>query len=53
MRTLVTSHIVRLTGIDEEIGLCTYLNTLLQEVERVLRKYYRVIHSYDNLQLSF
>ena len=49
---LMTSHVVRLTWIYEEIWLGTGCDTCLQEGEAVLWHYGHIVQALDNLQLA-
>ena len=50
--TLMTSHVVRLTWIYEEIWLGTCCDTSLQEGEAVLWHHGHIVQALDNLQLA-
>ena len=49
MNTLVSSHIVWFTRIDEEIGLSALLDTLSDERQAVLRHHRFVVSALNNL----
>ena len=49
VNTLVSSHIVWLTRIDEEIGLCALLDTLSDERQAVLWHHRFVVSALNNL----
>ena len=49
VNTLVSSHIVWLARIDEEIGLCALLDTLSDERQAVLWHHRFVVSALNNL----
>ena len=49
MNTLVSSHIVWFTRIDEEVGLSALLDTLSDERQAVLWHYRFVVSALNNL----
>ena len=49
---LVSAHVVRLSGIDEEVGLSARLDTFGKERQAMLRHHRVVVISRDNLQFS-
>ena len=51
--TLMTAHIVRLSRINEEVGLGAFLDALGYEGETMLRHYCVVIVARYDLQLAF
>ena len=53
MRGLMSSHVVRFTWIDEEVGLSAVLDALLDESQRMLWYHHWVIETDDDLQLTF
>lgn len=53
VRRLVAPHIVRFTRIDEEVGLCAVMDTLLQERERMLWEHNGVVQANNYLQTAF
>ena len=52
MHTLVPCHVVTLSGISVEVGLCAGLGAGIQELQRVLGNADRVVHADDNLQFA-
>ena len=52
MNTLMSPHIMRLTRIDEEVGLGTCLDALGKERQTVLRHYCFIVIARDDLQLT-
>ena len=52
MNALMSPHIVRLTRIDEEVGLGTCLDALGKERQTVLRHYCFIVIARDDLQLT-
>ena len=53
VHTLMTAHIVRLSRINEEVGLGTFFDALGYEGEAMLRHYCVVIVARYDLQLAF
>ena len=49
---LMTSHVVRLAWIDEEVWLSTCCDASLEEGETVLWHYGHVVQALDNLELA-
>ena len=49
---LVTSHVMRLAWVDEEVWLCTCCDTCLQEGEAMLWYDSHVVQALDNLELA-
>ena len=52
MNALMSPHIVRLTRIDEEVGLGTCLDALGKERQTVLRNHGFIVIACDDLQLT-
>ena len=52
MHAFMSRHIMSLSGIDKEVGLCACLYACVKELQSVLWHYGRIIHAYDNLQLA-
>ncbi len=52
MSALMTSHVVRLARIDEEVWLSACCDTSLEEGEAVLWHYSHIVQALDNLQLA-
>ena len=53
MHALLSTHVVGLAGVDEEVGLSACLDTGIDEREAVLWHHGEVVQSLDNLQVSF
>ena len=52
MSALMTSHVVRLARIDEEVWLGACCDASLEEGEAVLWHYGHIVQALDNLQLA-
>ena len=52
MSALMTSHVVRLARIDEEVWLGACCDASLEEGEAVLWHYSHIVQALDNLQLA-
>ena len=52
MNTRMTTHIVGLARIGEEIGLCASLDTSIEERQAVLRHHGVIVIACDNLQFA-
>ena len=49
MDGLMTTHVVGLTRIDEEVGLSASFGACIDERQGMLRHYRRVVHTDDDL----